>query len=463
MRICGKYNGFAKFSSGSDTHGFNVALSGYRARWDATDQVPLRAVDSGLIDRFGNIDPDLGGKTSRIGLTAQGRWGDFSANAYAIGYRLRLTSNFTYFLDDPVNGDEFQQRDRRGVFGGAANYVFDTGRVKFKLGGDIRYDAIGKVGLYRSIGGVRSATVREDKVDEVSAGLYGEAQVTLATGLRAVLGLRGDLYHYDVEAGLPANGGSGSASIAAPKFALAWQPAKGIELYANYGESFHSNDVRGATITVDPVTGDPADRVQLLPRARGAELGARVESQAFTGSIVGYWLTLQSELVFVGDAGATEPNDASRRYGVEATAFWRPATWLTVDASAAATNARFRNVAAGFRRIPGSVSSVIAAGATVDLRNGLSGSVRLRHFGKAPLIEDGSVTSDPTTLVNVGLYYRTGKLRFGLDLFNIFDAKDADITYFYESQLPGEATPVEDRHLHPVEPRQVRASVRVSF
>ena len=458
-----KYNGFAKFSSGTADHGWNIALSGYKARWTATDQVPQRAIDSGLIDRFGFIDDDLGGRTSRFAVTAQGRWGGLSVNAFAIGYRLRLTSNFTYFLEDPVNGDEFQQRDRRGVYGGAASYRFDMGSVTLKLGGDLRYDAIGKVGLYRSIGGRISGTIREDRVDEFSAGLYGEAEITLAPGLRAIAGVRGDLYGYDVKAGLPANSGDGSASILAPKFALAWVPVNGLELYANYGESFHSNDVRGATIKVDPVTGDPAQSVPVLPRARGAELGARVESGRFTGALVGYWLTLKSELVFVGDAGSTQPNDATRRYGVEATAFWRPTDWLTLDGSAAFTNARFKDVPAGLRRITGSVGEVFAAGATVDLPSGFSGSLRLRHFGKAPLIEDGSVESDPTTLVNAGLYYRTGPVRIGLDLFNIFNAKDADITYFYESRLPGEADAVEDRHVHPVEPRQIRASVRVSF
>lgn len=458
-----KFNGFLKLSHGTEGHGWNVALSGYAARWTATDQIPERAIASGRIDRFGFVDPDLGGRTSRFAVTAQGRWGGLAVNAYAIAYRLRLTSNFTYVLDDPVDGDEFQQRDRRGVFGGAASYAFEIGGVRLRVGGDVRYDAIGRVGLYRSVGGVRTATIREDEVGEFSGGLYGEAELSLAPGLRAILGLRGDLYAYDVDAGLAANGGSGSASIATPKLALAWAPLPGLELYANYGEGFHSNDVRGATITVDPVSGDPADRVPVLARTRGAELGARVESGRLTGSLVAYWLNLKSELVFVGDAGATEPNDASRRYGVEAAGFWRPADWIAFDVSAAFTNARFRGVAASQRRIPGSVGEVIAAGTTIEFGGGLSGSLRARHFGAAPLIEDGSVRSDPTTLVNAGLYYRVGAARIGIDVFNMLGAKDADITYFYASRLPGEAEPVEDRHLHPVEPRQVRLSLRYAF
>ncbi|MET0270487.1 MAG: TonB-dependent receptor [Sphingomonas sp.] len=458
-----KVNGALKLSRGTAAAGWNVALAGYHARWTSTDQVPERAIRSGLISRFGFVDPDLGGKATRIALTGQARSGGLSANAYAILSRLRLTSNFTYALDDPLDGDQFQQRDRRGLFGGGVRYDFAAGGVKARIGGDARWDAIGKVGLYRSVGGIRTAAIREDRVDEYSGAIWGEAEIGLAPGLRAILGLRGDLYGYDVDAGLAENGGAGSDGFLAPKATLAWSPAPGVELYANYGESFHSNDVRGATIRTDPATGDAADRVPVFARARGAEVGGRVETPRFTAALVAYHLSLQSELVFVGDAGSTEPNDATRRYGVEANAFWRPTGWLTLDAAAAATRARFRGVPAGLRRVPGSVGKVISAGGAIAAGGGVSATVRLRHFGAAPLIEDGSVRSDATTLVNAGLQYRAKLFRLGLDVFNLFGAKDADITYFYESRLPGEAAAVADRHLHPVEPRQVRASLTLSL
>jgi outer membrane receptor protein involved in Fe transport len=445
---------------------WSLSLSAYSARWTSTDQIPERAVADGRIDRFGFVDADLGGETSRFAITGQGRLGGFELAAYALLYRLNLTSNFTYFLDDPVNGDEFQQRDRRAVFGGTVRHAL-TPRIggldlRLRLGADLRYDAIGAVGLYRSSGGVRTQTVREDEVDEYSGALFADAELTLAPGLRLSAGLRGDLYGYYVRSDLAANSGAGSDFILTPKLALAWAPQPWLELYANYGEAFHSNDARGATISIDPATGETADPVNLLARARGAELGARVETERFAASLVGFFLDLQSELVFVGDAGTTEPNDATRRYGVEATIFWRPRPWLTMDASAAFTHARFREVAVDLSHIPGAVPEVIAAGVTLA-RGGFSGSVRLRHFGAAPLTEDGSVRSDPTTLVNLGAYYRTGRLRLGVELLNLFNAEDADITYFYESRLPGEAAGVEDRHFHPVEPRQLRASVRLTF
>jgi outer membrane receptor protein involved in Fe transport len=463
-----KFNAFAKYSMLVSGGRVALSLSAYDATWNATDQVPERAIASGLIDRFGNIDPTLDGKTTRIGGNLEADFGATRANAFATWYDFRLISNFTYFLDDPVDGDQFQQADRRVVLGGSASHAIAAKLgampLTLRVGGDTRYDAIDRVGLYRSVRGEISSTVRQDQVDEFSVGGYVQAELAFTPRLRAVLGLRGDYYDYSVDAELAVNAGKGSDAILGPKAALAWRPVDAVEFYANYGESFHSNDVRGATITIDPVTGDPADQVEVLSRGRGAELGARYERGTLIASLVGFYLKLDSELVFVGDAGTTEPNNASRRYGGEATIFWRPTDQLTFDLSAAATDAKFLDTAPEQDFIPGAVSNVVAAGATIDLPSGLSGSIRVRHFGSAPLIEDGSVRSDGTTLVNLGGYFRTGKLRLGIDLFNVFDARDADITYFYASRLLGEpADGFEDRHIHPVEPRQVRGSIRYSW
>jgi outer membrane receptor protein involved in Fe transport len=462
-----RFNGLVKYSQGPADRHWSVAGGAYVARWNATDQVPLRAIQSGLISRRGNVDPDLGGKTTRLSATAEADVGSTHFNAYAIYYDFRLTSDFTYFLEDPINGDEFQQRDRRGVFGGAVRHSWSTNLASrpttLRVGADARYDDIGKIGLYRSVGGRPISAIREDQVQEASLGGYAEAEVALTSRLRAVLGLRADGYDYDVSAGVAANSGDGADAMLTPKAALAWRTTDHLELYANYGEGFHSNDVRGAAITVDPVSGDPVSKVDVLVRSKGAELGGRFDRGALNVSLVAFWLDLGSELVFVGDAGATEPSDASRRYGVEFSSFWRPAEWLTFDLTAAHTHARLRGVASGEDRIAQSVASVVGSGATVAFGKDLTATLRVRHFGSAPLIEDGSVRSEPTTLVNLGAYYTTGKLRFGLDVYNLFDARDADISYYYESRLAGEAAGVEDVHLRPVEPLQARFSVRRAF
>lgn len=460
-----KLNGLIKYSQGTEQNGWSLGFSGYGSSWTSTDQVPERAIASGLIPRRGFIDDDLGGKTSRFALNFQRKTARSSLSAYAIRTRFRLTSNFTYFLDDPVNGDEFQQLDQRTIVGGSyrRQWLFSQ-PLKVRIGADTRFDAIGKLGLFRSVDSRPTSTVRQDKVDEYSGAVFVEGELKIAPALRLVGGLRGDAIGYSVKADLAANSGKGSDAILAPKVALAWKPTPIIELYANYGESYHSNDVRGATIRIDPASGDPADRVPVMVRARGGEIGGRLEAGALTATAVAYVLKLGSELVFVGDAGATEPSDASRRTGAEFSLFWRPAPWLAIDGTAAVTRARFRGAALGFDRIPGSIGNVLAGGFHADLDYGLSTSLRVRHLGSAPLIEDGSVRSDPTTQVNLGGYWSKGRLRIGVDVLNIFGANSPDISYFYASRLAGEAAEgVEDRHIHPVEPRQVRVSLRLSF
>jgi hypothetical protein len=429
-----KYNGLAKYSSGTEGDGFSVQVNGYRARWDSTDQIPERTARSPDVGRFGFIDDDVGGRTTRVGTVVNAAFDGFKLNAFATYYDLRLTSNFTYFLDDPVNGDEFQQADRRGIFGGSLtkswNQSIGALPVALTIGGNLRYDMIDRVGLFRSVDAVPIRTIRSDQVDELAAAIFAEATLSLSDRLRVYLAGRGDYIGYDVRSDLAANSGDGSDSLFAPKAGLAWRPVDTVELYANYGESFHSNDVRGATITVDPANGLDVERVPVFARAKGAEIGGRIERGNFNASIVGFTLDLESELVFVGDAGATEPNDATRRYGVEANAFWKPLPWLTLDAAYAHTDAKYRGVDRGAREIPGAVAEVISGGISARPLAGLDLTMRLRHFGSAPLIEDGSVMSDPTTLVNFGAFYEWRRLRLGLELFNIFDSNDADITYF---------------------------------
>ncbi|WP_343348134.1 TonB-dependent receptor [Sphingomicrobium sp. XHP0239] len=398
-----------------------------------------------------------------MGAVANASFGATNLSAYAHSYDFRLVSNFTYFLEDPIDGDEFVQIDERVVLGGAASHRFDFDPVRLTVGADLRHDAIERVGLFESVDGMAVSPIRTDSIDQTGIGLYASAEVALTDRVRAIGGLRYDRLSYSVDADLAANSGDGSDDLFAPKASLAWRVLDELELYANYGQSFHSNDARGAAIAIDPTSGDPADPVPLLARAEGAELGARVERGTLSASLVGYWLELDSELVFVGDGGATEPNDGSRRYGIEADLFWQATDEIVLDAAYSTTDARFIGPPDGEDDIPGAVPTVVSAGIRYQPIQPLSFTARLRHFSSAPLIEDGSVTSDPTTLVNLGAYYELGAITLGAELFNAFDSEDADITYFYESRLADEPVGVEDRHFHPVEPRQLRFSIEARF
>lgn len=463
-----KVNSLIKYTIPLERGRMELAGTFYQSDWRGSDQIPERAVEQGLISRYGFIDPDLGGETTRASLTGQIEIGGLTASVYAVAYDFRLFSNFTYFLTDPVNGDEFEQRDKRTIWGGSADYAHDFGLVGreavVRIGTDVRHDKIDHVGLYQTVSRRRISTVRKDAVDEFSIGGYVELEANWTDRLRTMTGIRADHYRFDVASHVGENSGDGNDSILSPKLSIAYLAGSATEFYGNYGQSFHSNDVRGATTTIDPATGAAVDQVEPLVKSEGAELGVRTRlAETLLVTLSAFWLDLDSELVFVGDAGTTEPNLGSRRYGVEVAAFWQLADWLTLDLSAATTRARFRNAPDGENRIPGSIKEVLGVGAVATFDTGLTGSLRLRHFGSMPLIEDGSLRSGATTLVNLGLAYKVGAFEFSFDIFNLFDANDYDITYYFESRLPGEGASVADVHFHPVEPRSARAAIKVRF
>jgi hypothetical protein len=456
-----KANGFVRFNLGD----WSLSGGAYHAEWNATDQIPLRAVRAGLVDRLGDIDDDVGGTSERYFLNAS--YADdagLSANAYVMRYRLDLFSNFTYFLDDPLIGDEFEQRESRMIYGGAIAKTFDArGEWTPRIGGEMRFDRIDPVGLYRTAGRRRLTTVREDRIDQDSLGVFAEAEGKYDR-LRLNIGVRADAMRVDVASNDPRNSGKADDVIVSPKASVAWRFSDALEGYLSAGRGFHSNDARGAVIAFDPASGDPANRVPLLVQAEGFEAGLRFEQPRFSATASVFALDLDSELVYVGDAGATEPSDASRRTGVELTATWAATDWLTLDAAAAATRARFRGVPAGQDRIPLATEYVFTGGATVRFAEDWIGTLTVRHLGPAPLIEDNSARSETSTVVNGRLAWRHGRFTLAAEALNIFDSDAVDITYFYASRLPGEpAEGVEDIHFHPIPPRSFRLQARVSF
>jgi hypothetical protein len=453
-----KYNGVLRFSAGDEQNGFSVTAMGYHAKWNATDQVPDRALSEGLIPRYGSLDPSDGGETHRYSLSAEyQRSGEASlthAAVYAIDYKLDLFSNFTYFLDDPVSGDQFEQYDRRQVYGAKVTHRWFDRWAAFESG------------LFHTQDRVRLSTRLDDRVTQWSGAVFFQTETQWTSKVKSVLGLRGDLYHFDVAASDPLNSGQTTKGILSPKLSLVFGPFGQVELYANAGYGFHSNDGRGALTRRDPNTGDLVDPVTPLVRAKAAEVGARAFLLPGWQTTVALWgLDLASELVFLGDAGTTEPSRPSRRYGVEWSNFYRILPWLMADADLSISKARFTNADPAGDHIPGSIQDVVSAGITVDSMAGFSGSLRMRYFGPRPLIEDDSVRSKAATTLNALVSYTVVRgVRLSLEVLNLTNAKVSDIDYYYASRLPGEPPGgVNDIHTHPAEPRLVRAFVSVGF
>jgi hypothetical protein len=468
-----RVNALVKYSHGERDDGYAITASAYDGRWNSTDQIPERAVQSGLLDRFGFFDPSDGGESHRYSLALDvakplGAW-NLAANVYALDYQLDLFSNFTYAID-AANGDQFEQFDDRDAYGAHAELARDThfgglaGHLKF--GFETRYDDIGRVGLYLTDERVRRDTIREDAVARLGLGFYVEQQLQATDWLRVIAGLRHDRADFRVHSDLAANSGSAADSITSPKLSLVFGPWAETEFFVNAGRGFHENDARGTTIRVDPTDGvTAANRVNPMVRASGAEIGVRTALVPYTQLALTAWtLDLDSELLYVGDAGATEASRATRRRGVELGVYVSPRPWLTLDADLAWSHGRFTQFDPAGDFIPGAVERVASVGVAVQHPNGWFGGARFRHFGSAPLIEDDSVRSDPTTLVNLEVGRHIGKrLSVSLAAYNVLDSRDNDITYFYESRLPGEAAPVADRHFHPVEPRTLRLTLETRW
>lgn len=479
-----KINAVLRYSQGSPSRGFSITGMAYRSSWTSTDQVPERSIDSGELSRFGSLNPSDGGETRRLSLSAKwfdkGPQGDTQVSVYAINYRFDLFSDFTYFLNNPVEGDQFEQVDRRNVFGAQASRAVANkiagldGLLTF--GGQWRGDRIGQVGLYNTQERERLSTVRDDKVSQDLFSVYGQQLVNFSDRWRGYVGVRGDVLRYDVQ-GREAvygagNSGRGRDSLASPKLGMAYTLTPAQELYLNAGVGFHSNDVRGATITFDPQSGQAAERVPALVKGRGSELGWRFQpDETLTATLALWQLKLDSELVYIGDAGSTEPGRASSRRGVEATMRWKLARSWRLELDGALSRARFQgNAPEGEGNyVDNAVERVLAAGVTyVD--GPLSASVRLRYLGPRALDTTDSIRSRSVTLLNAGARYAVNRqLTLGLDVFNLAGRKGNDIEYFYASCTAREVASgtcgggIEGRHIHPMEPRTVRVSARWKF
>jgi outer membrane receptor protein involved in Fe transport len=469
------YKAVLRYAQGDAGNGFNVGFMGYKASWNSTDQIPQYAVDSGYISRFGAIDPTDGGQTERYSLNFGGRRtygnGTFGLDAYIIRYKLDLWSNFTYFLDNPTRGDQFQQSDNRTVYGLIPSYTWvnklGSAEMTNSIGLQARYDDIGNVALYSTQARQIWDTTRQDSVKETAVGLYGQNATQWNRWFRTLLGLRYDHYDFNVDSSIPVNSGKVNADIWSPKASLIFGPWYQTEYFVNAGYGFHSNDARGTTIQVDPK--DPTTAVSPvdpLVRTKGAELGVRTEIIPKLQSSLALWiLTQDSELLFTGDAGTTEPSRASRRQGIEWINYYRPLPWLFLDAELALTKARFTQADPAGDYIPGAPNAVATLAVTVDNVRNWFGTLQVRYIGERPLIEDNSVRADSSTITNMRVGYAfTPKLRLQLDVFNLFNVAANDIAYYYESFIPGVIpAPQNAVHFHPAEARQFRLTLVAQF
>jgi len=506
-----KLSGLLRYSQGTATDGISISAMGYSNKWNSTDQVPFRAIASGLIDLYGEIDPTDGGDTSRFSLSGRVAQSDtdgsWKANAYLVKYELNLFNNYTWFLTDPTFGDQFHQYDNRIYGGGGVSRTINGtlfGRPADTVYGvQSRYDDI-DLALSDTFERQFLSSVLTDHVNEGNAAIFAENTVHWTDWLGTTAGWRGDYFAASVNSILqPANSGNTQGAIGSPKFRMVIGPFYRTELFVGAGMGYHSNDARSTTITEVP--GDPATAEGAAPflvRSRGGEIGVR--TKAFPGldsSVSLFYLHQDSELFFDGDTGDTEAGRPSQRTGIEFTNDYRPRSWLHFDTDLALTRARFLGFdsaqeatyqsLAGYPQAqignaPGNFVynapwMVVSAGITLGEDIGWFGALRWRYISSRPLTEDGAFQSPPLSIFNGEVGYRFDNgWRVRLDGLNLLNARTDQATYAYGSLLktdslfnmcfPVRTVPeavcqngVMDYVLHPVEPLAVRLTVAKTF
>jgi len=462
-----RFNGVVSYAKNDGHNSYKISAMAYKGDWDATNQVPLRAINDGTIDRYGSLDPSDGGNTHRYSLSAKlTHYGDdatTTASAYIIDYGLDLFSNFTYYMNNPTQGDQFEQKDSRTISGAniaqvRIKKIFDMDSIE-SYGLAVRNDFINGVGLYNTQNRNALSTVSYNKVNETSVGLYYQNELTLADKVRVIGGIREDLYRFDVTNYTnPTSSGVKTAAITSPKLNFIFGPWEKTELFINSGYGFHSNDARGVMASSTAATP--------LVKTIGAEVGVQTRAiQGLQSSLTLWMMDSDSELVFAGDSGTTEATGPSRRIGVEWANYWTPFPWCIIDADFTLSQAHYRNPAQeGGAYVPEAMEKTVSIGAEITDYKNYFGGARLRYFGSRALIEDNSIRSEPSTLVNLKVGRHLGKnFDLSLDVLNLFNVQSYDIEYYYASQLKNESASVNDYMVHPGEPRSVRFTLTYKY
>ena len=444
------YSGFGKYSQPTALGQLQLSLSAYSATWNPTEQVPERAIGTAVcVNAFCALDASATGQTTRYITTARLTGDSWKALAYAQFYDWNMYSNPTYDY-------QIHQSDRRFTEGGRLERHGAVGDALTWIAGvEGRFDQIGRLQVDHTEQRQFIGYVSTHKATEASMAAYGELTWLATQDLRLTAGLRGDSFHFATTAKDPAFlDGSAKATLASPKLGAAWAVLPQVELYANWGRGFHSNDSRGVTATDPPIPG--------LIVGTGKELGARFQHGSFTLTAAYWWLDVNSELHFVGDSNSVEPGPASKRHGYELVGFWRPVDWLAIDGVWTVSQARY-DVAAPDDHITGAFENAGSLGASI-IKGPWEIGLRLRHLGPYPLLEDNSQRTGPEDVLNLRAAWNHSHLTLYAELLNAFNSDGKDMVYWYETQVSGlDKSPVEGRVSRSEEPRTLRFGVKYAF
>ena len=502
-----RLNLFGKFITDlNDTSKLSFSASSFSSAWDASGQIPQRAIDSGLITRFGTIDDLEGGQTGRQNINIIYTLTDednsqFTIQPYFSRYNFKLFSNFTFFLDDTENADMIEQTDDRTILGFNTEYKYKRSISSLiyntTVGGGFRADDIA-VSLWHSPNRRRLKQNVDSGIIERNLYIWTQEEFVINPKLRFQLGLRCDYFTFNVEdhldtlsdetVVLPHASGYAQEVIVNPKINIVYSPIKSSDVFLNFGTGFHSNDARDVVIeqTISDLErtlsrqglndSQITDRLEqmnfnrehagisTLPRAVGAEIGTRhIFWDRFNIGFAGWWLELDEELVFVGDAGETEISGKSQRIGIDIEGRGQILSWLWADADVNLSRGIFVDEPSEANEIPLAPRIISTGGLTAMHPSGLGASLRYRHIGDRPANENNSVTAEGYTIVNLGLSYTFGHTKCFVVVENLFDVAWNEAQFDTESRLKDEEEPVSEIHFTPGNPLNLQAGISFQF
>ncbi len=438
----------------------------FQSRWDASGQIPERAVRSGLISRFGAIDDTEGGSTSRTSLLLHhtrtlSPKAFVKSFAYFSHYRFELFSNFTFFRDDPENGDQIRQRERRNLLGFQSvlhrRSTLGNNTLDLQIGTGLRFDAVRDLELAHTLN--RRTLLESRALGEVDeSNLYAFVQAELVWGKVVLIpGLRLDYLKFQYGDGLSPRYRTHATDrlFAAPKFNLLFNPSSNWQFYFKSGVGFHSNDSRVAAVRAEEKT---------LPAALGADVGAlwKPRSRLWL-NLAGWYLFLEQEFVYVGDEAVVEPSGRSRRLGLDFGLRYQIGNDLYLDGDLTYAHARSLDEPEGADFIPLAPQWTAAGGLAWKSPGGLAAGARFRYLADRPADETARLTARGYFLVDAHLEWSFESLTLGLTVENLFDAEWKEAQFATESRLPGEAESVEEIHFTPGTPFFLKGNFSFRF
>ena len=465
INVIGKFHGHF-------TNNTNLTLTGstFWSKWNHSGQIPDRAIASGLTGFFGSVDPTEGGETSRTNFNAQ--FVTITPSNHVIknqffysNYNFELYSNFTFFKEDSINGDQIRQKERRNLFGYNGSYSINSSVGQKDLtttfGVQYRQDITNGTELSRTKDRVITTdALKLGNINEINASVYADELIKFSDKFTMNAGIRFDYFHNRYDDLLNQELGTAQATIVSPKLNFYYTFNPHIQLYLNTGKGFHSNDTRAGGVPLVV----PQNGLNILPPTYGSDLG--IIYKPFPKLLINaasWYIYSQQEFVYVGDEGVIEPSGRSRRYGVDVSVRYQLTKSLYADVDINTAIPRSLDAEAGKNYLPLAPTFTTVGGLSLQSPSGFSGSLRYRYMANRPANEDNTVIAKGYFVNDLQMNYTKGHYNVGLSIQNLFDVRWKETQFNTESRLKGEEQPVEEIHFTPGTPFLGKLSLAYSF